>query len=196
MVDAAGQPLTAITAEPVLVPLAPPPAGTIALAYDFGPDGATFEPAIDLTMPVPQGLSGENLSIAYWDGSTWVTLETTVDPVTGELSAKVSHFTMFSIIVNDEAVESAPTSAGPSATATEPASTSGPGPTMTETVSHQVNSDPVSAQGDSGTMETADSGITPDDDSGPAWWIIALIALAAVIIMVFVLKYGWNMMRD
>jgi len=84
-----------------------PPAESevIGLVYDFGPDGATFDPAITLTFhydpdELPEGASEGNLTLAVWDddSGTWLTLETTVDPETNTLTAKISHFTPFTII--------------------------------------------------------------------------------------------------
>jgi len=84
-----------------------PPAESevIGLTYDFEPDGATFDPAITLTFhydpdALPEGVSEGNLTLAVWDedSSTWLMLETTVDPETNTLTSKVSHFTPFAIL--------------------------------------------------------------------------------------------------
>jgi hypothetical protein len=110
MLGSDGQPLQSLTADLVLTPPAPPPGGTIALAYDFGPDGAIFEPAISLIMPydpalVPEGADESGLRIAYWDGSSWVFLETIVDTVTKTLTCKTTHFTPFAVMAVNPPVE-------------------------------------------------------------------------------------------
>ena len=77
----------------------------IGLAYDFGPDGATFDPPAELTFTydpddIPADVDEENLVVAVWDedAGEWVDLECTVDPATNTITAKVSHFTVFSVI--------------------------------------------------------------------------------------------------
>ena len=85
----------------------PPPPPTdfsvISPVYDFGPEGATFEPAITLIFTydpalLPEGVSYECLVIAMWDEATgkWVILDSTVD--TNTITAQVSHFTAFAIL--------------------------------------------------------------------------------------------------
>ncbi len=70
------------------LPSAPPdfPAEVIGSAYDIGPDGATFDPPIALTVEynenlIPDGVAEENLTIATWDDAAdeWVNLDGTVD---------------------------------------------------------------------------------------------------------------------
>jgi hypothetical protein len=99
-----GKPLSEITMVEMELP-PPPPADShvIGLAYDFGPDGATFDPPVTLTMSydpenLPEGGSEDNLSIAYWDGTKWVILKTMVDTTAKTVSCQVSHFTIFAII--------------------------------------------------------------------------------------------------
>ncbi|GAI77910.1 unnamed protein product, partial [marine sediment metagenome] len=85
----------------------PPPeeAEIVGLAYDFGPDGATFDPPITLEYTYdpadfPEGVAEEDLVIAMWDEELgeWVELPCTVDPVTHTITASVSHFTTFAVI--------------------------------------------------------------------------------------------------
>ena len=44
------------------------------------------------------GVSQDTLDIAYWDGSQWQKLTSTVDPVADTVTALVSHFTDFGVI--------------------------------------------------------------------------------------------------
>jgi len=83
----------------------PPPeeAHVIGLVYDFGPDGATFEDAIILTFTydpdsLPEGVSEEDLVIAYFIDGEWIELESVVDTETKTVTASVSHFTTFALI--------------------------------------------------------------------------------------------------
>ncbi|MBA7693370.1 hypothetical protein ES703_101951 [subsurface metagenome] len=100
------EPLTEIT---ILIMDEPPPppedAHIIGLAYDFGPDGATFDLPITLEYTydpadIPEGMAEEDLVIAYYDedADEWVELSSTVDPVTNTITSPVSHFTTFAII--------------------------------------------------------------------------------------------------
>jgi len=80
----------------------PEDAHIIGLAYDFGPDGATFDPPLTLTYTYdPEALPDvADLFLAYYDEATsgWVELPCTVDPVTHTITASVAHFTTFAII--------------------------------------------------------------------------------------------------
>lgn len=104
--DEVGEPLETLEVEVDESPPAPP-ANTqvIGLAYDFGPDGATFDPPLTLTFEyeeseIPDDANEDDLVIAYWDeeDEEWVELDCTVDPVTNTITAEVSHFTVFAII--------------------------------------------------------------------------------------------------
>ncbi len=97
------EPLDEITILREDEPPAPPEDADIVLAYDLGPDGATFEPAITLTFSydpadIPEGK--DVLVVAYYDetAEAWVYLEGVVDPVTKTITVSISHFTTFAII--------------------------------------------------------------------------------------------------
>jgi len=101
------EPLDEITVLEMDDPPPPPEdAHVIGLAYDFGPDGATFDPPITLEYTydpadIPEGVAEEDLVIAYYDeeAGEWVELEgCVVDPVTKTITAPVSHFTTFAIV--------------------------------------------------------------------------------------------------
>ena len=101
-----GEPLSEISAIWMPEPPAPPEdTNIISFTYDLGPDGATFDPPITITLTykeadIPEGVDEEDLVIAFWDGAQWVNLEGpfTIDPVANTISAPVSHFTTFTII--------------------------------------------------------------------------------------------------
>jgi len=86
-------------------PTPPEQTDVIGLVYDIDPFGATFDPPIDLTIKydeskIPEGVAEKNLVVAWWDKNTsqWVELESTVDPENDTITAKVSHFTAFTIL--------------------------------------------------------------------------------------------------
>jgi hypothetical protein len=75
---------------------------TLICAYSFMPSGATFTPAATMTLryeqaSLPAGALESDLYIAYWNGTSWVKLTSTVDVVAKEVSAPVAHFTAFSL---------------------------------------------------------------------------------------------------
>jgi len=104
--DADGNPLSTLTSAVDVSP-PPPPEGAniIELAYNFGPAGATFDPAITFEYTydpanIAEGVAEGDLVLAYYDEAAgeWVELPSTVDPVTHTITASVSHFTTFAII--------------------------------------------------------------------------------------------------
>jgi len=107
--DKHGQTLREILIVPSSTPPAPPPqANIIGLPYNFGPDGATFDPPITITFTydpatIPEGVEPGDLVIAFWDENTnqWVKLDNiVVDPVSHTISGETSHFTTFSVIAH------------------------------------------------------------------------------------------------
>ncbi|MBI4283225.1 MAG: hypothetical protein HY663_02005, partial [Chloroflexi bacterium] len=103
-----GSPLSRISIVPMVKPPAPPADSRIVgSTYDLGPDGATFNPPVTLTLSYdpaefPEGVNQQNLVIAMWLESTgqWVRVAGgTVDPLTRTITAPVSHFTAFAVIV-------------------------------------------------------------------------------------------------
>jgi hypothetical protein len=97
--DAEGKPLSRITLG--YVPTIVEQIGAIS-AYDYGPRGATFMPAIDLLIAfdpanLPEGFSESDFVIRIWDGTAWVDLETSIDTTAHTATTKVSHFTLFAL---------------------------------------------------------------------------------------------------
>ena len=110
--DEDGNPLSTLMVEAVSEP-PPPPEGAhiVGLAYDFGPEGATFDPPLTITFrydpsDIPAGVAEGDLVIAYYDAATgqWVVLPSVVDPETNTITATVSHFTEFAIIAAPQVV--------------------------------------------------------------------------------------------
>lgn len=108
--DKDGNPLDSLEAAPSENPPDPPEdANIIGLAYDFEPDGATFDPSITLVYTydpseIPEGVAEANLILAYYDeeADKWVSLDCTVDTETHTITASVSHFTTFAVLGYEE----------------------------------------------------------------------------------------------
>ena len=88
-------------------PATPADSEYIGSVYQIGPEGATFDPAIDLTIKydeskIPEGVAEKNLVVATFDKSTdqWVDLDSTVHLEDDKVTAKVSHFTAFTILAH------------------------------------------------------------------------------------------------
>ncbi|MFQ6122104.1 MAG: Ig-like domain-containing protein [Dehalococcoidales bacterium] len=102
----AGSLLSSITIKEMAEPPDPPVYFIIIPpVYHIGPEGATFDPPIDLSIKydaslIPEGVAEKNLVVATFDKSTsqWVELESTVDPETDTITAKVSHFSAFAVL--------------------------------------------------------------------------------------------------
>jgi hypothetical protein len=90
-----------------------PPSGgcVVGCAYDYTPNGATFNPAVTLTLKYDPALVTDTskLSIAYYDGSKWVVLPSTVNTANHTVSAQVSHFTLFAVYKCAPVVSPTPT---------------------------------------------------------------------------------------
>jgi hypothetical protein len=75
----------------------------ISLVYEIRPEGATFTPAITLTMrfdphTLPADVKVSDLYIARWDGTKWQPLESTVNEAAHTVSAQISGFSQFAVI--------------------------------------------------------------------------------------------------
>ncbi len=105
-----GGPLTSISITEVPTPPEPPQdMGFIGLCYDLKPDGATFDPPIELTFVynpkwIPSGLGPQNLRIGYYNQSTqqWEMLyyeDIEVTKGANSITVKISHFTKYSVMI-------------------------------------------------------------------------------------------------
>lgn len=104
-----GSLLSSISIKEMEEPPSPPEqCSVIGLVYRLGPDRATFDPPIDLTINydpslIPQGVAEERLVVATFDTfarttSQWVELESTVDPEADTIMAKISHFSAVAVL--------------------------------------------------------------------------------------------------
>ncbi len=124
-----GECLLEITIEEICFGFPAPPANAyvVGCAYDYGPEGATFDTPITITISydpglIPDGVAEEDLVIAYYDASAgeWVVLSSTVDTVNHTITAEVSGFSMYAVYA-----------AAPEVTPTPPPVTATPTPTPT-----------------------------------------------------------------
>ena len=69
------------------------------MAYEIGPDGATFSPPISLTFALSQAQWGLDYTIRSYDrkSGTWVDLPKKLDAATGTVTAEVSHLCYFAL---------------------------------------------------------------------------------------------------
>lgn len=103
VLDAEGNPAGSLEVILLFTPPPPPGYALVGSAYDFVAEGTTFDPPATMTInydpaDIPEGVSEEDLVIAYWDGDEWVMLATTIDPVADTARAEVAHFTPFALL--------------------------------------------------------------------------------------------------
>jgi hypothetical protein len=133
--DANGNPLTEVGIEPLASDAVPAvPAGAVfafaGYAYVASPAGATFDPAITLTLEIPEDvwntldLESEQLSVKWYNEETglWENIPTTFDPETRTVRATVTHFSIFALFT--EPIEATVT---PIETPTTTTTTTAPG---------------------------------------------------------------------
>ena len=75
----------------------------IGQATDFSPDGASFDPPLELALSyageqLPAGVTEDKLAIAYRDGTEWVKVDGKIDRMLKTVTAPIGHFTMFAVI--------------------------------------------------------------------------------------------------
>jgi hypothetical protein len=121
---------------------------------------------------IPEGGSASTLTVAYWDGKQWVSLESTVNEAASTVSARVSHFTIFAVLAKPTAPPA--TTGAPGATVTP----TGPATPVTTTAAPGTGTDaPTSPLTQTGTL----SGMQIMGIAGGA---AALGAVMAVVLMV------------
>jgi hypothetical protein len=101
--DKVGNALGTLSVGSLDNPPAPPSGSVLVTVYNFGPDGAVFDPGINLTLSydpktLPAGAREEELYTAWWNGATWQTLTGTVNTAARTVSVGVSHFTQFALM--------------------------------------------------------------------------------------------------
>ena len=112
--DQAGAPVSSVSIDTLGPSDMPdvPQGGAVSfagIAYDLGPNGAQFSPAISITFAAPPGQVGQDFTVRTYDHATdtWQDLPTTYDPQTGTVTAEVSLFCCFALFA--KTVTTAPT---------------------------------------------------------------------------------------
>ena len=104
---ATGRPLAILRLTRLADP-PPAPAATsrVGPVYELGPDGATFDTPLQLIIAyneaeLPPGADESRLYIAAWDraAARWQPLESVVDTEANTVSARVTHFTPYGLLV-------------------------------------------------------------------------------------------------
>jgi hypothetical protein len=119
--DAGGNPISRITIRALpsdsLPSLSSGSTFTSAgMAYDIGPDGATFSPPVSLSFTLPQAQWGQDYSVKTFDtkSGAWQDLPTSFDATTGTITAQASHLCTFALF--EQPREAAVTPAAPRST--------------------------------------------------------------------------------
>ena len=84
---------------------------TLDLGYEFGPEGASFDPPITITFHydparLPKGVDEKNLVVTTYDPAkkSWSALKSQVDSKAKTVSAEVSHFSMYALMAKNPLV--------------------------------------------------------------------------------------------
>jgi hypothetical protein len=103
MKGADGKRLAGINIEEIDTPPAPPAGYVVLKAFDFNPDGATFDPGIQITITFDpsQVAPGETVVIAYYNETTgeWQFIEGTVTE-DGQAVFVIEHCSIFGVLAS------------------------------------------------------------------------------------------------
>jgi len=135
-------------------------------AYSFVPSGATFSPAATMTLKyetasLPAGASESGLYLAFWNGTAWEKLSSSLNTTLKEISAPVAHFTVFAIRYAPPATTTTTTTPTPATTDTTTTTTTTPTPTPATATSTTVTANVLGTSGSfsmsGGTVPSATS---------------------------------------
>ncbi|MBA7701079.1 hypothetical protein ES703_109810 [subsurface metagenome] len=194
--DNDGNPLTNLTSDANLTPPQAPEDSTVYMACSFGPDGATFDPPIVLTFDyapedIPENTDEENLVIAFYDSSIgeWVPLASEVDTINHTITASVSHFTTFAILVPqvEPLTEETPPSTPPASDSEEPAPAITPEPAPAATPEPAPEEEPSVSQTPSASEE-------PESTTDWNLYIIIAAVIVGGIVIAFLIR--WTILHD
>lgn len=87
-----------------------PPEHTLVSAYELGPAGTIFSPAITLTwhydgLLIPENAAEGEIIAVFWNGANWVEMISTIDPITKTITAQTNHFSIFGLMVPKPATD-------------------------------------------------------------------------------------------
>jgi hypothetical protein len=205
--DKDGNPLTSLTSDANPTPPPAPEGSTVYIACNFGPDGATFDPPIVLTFEyspgdIPENTDEEGLVIAFYDSSIgeWVPLTTEVDTVNHTVTASVSHFTSFAVLVAQ--VEPAPQET-PSSISPTPSPEENPTPSPEENLTPPSQepelTEPTPTPGPAPEEEPSVPQTTPASEQtepNTNWNLYIIIAAVIIGGIVVGLLIRWTRLRN
>ncbi|MBN1191212.1 MAG: hypothetical protein JXA46_15760 [Dehalococcoidales bacterium] len=196
LLSASNSVLTSLSVTPSVAPPQAPEGNAIVLAFAFAPDGAKFDPALTLTIAyglvITSGIAENDLYIAYFDGTQWQKLETTVDILTKNAIAKVPHFSNFALI--GKVLEPAP---APTTAITTPTITSALAPVSSPSTTVVQAQTPTESSLDvpimpspsktntlsSSPLESLSSALEQPNKQLSHWMIILFIVIGIVVIL-------------
>jgi len=209
---AEGEPISEISIvemEEANVPPPPEEGHVIGLAYDFGPDDATFDEPITISFTydpdnLPEGVSEEDLVIAVWDedAGEWVELPSVVDTENNTITATVDHFTAFAVVVlpveeeeeppvGEEEEEEPPVGEEEEEEEEEP-------PVGEEEEEEEEEEPPVGEEEEEEEPpvgeEEEEEEITPPElgeKEGVAWWVWLIVGLASATVVGLLVYFLW-----
>lgn len=108
LVASDGSPVESISIQPNNILPEPPTGETVISGVEFGPTGTTFSSPITVvfgydTTQVPKNTEAKNLSIEYFDtqANKWVMCDYTVDTQNHQITANISHFSLYAILLKN-----------------------------------------------------------------------------------------------
>ena len=104
LADANGKALETLTTQSLEEAPALPLQNMMIMGWVFGPEGATFDPPLTLNLhydpaTLPVAVNGNNVYLAYWKGSEWTAVSSTLDNETNTVTAQISHFSQYALLV-------------------------------------------------------------------------------------------------
>lgn len=203
VLDNDGNPLIILTSD---ADLTPPPAAedyTVYMACSFGPDGTTFAPPIILVFEydpagIPEDTDEEDLVIAFYDSSIeeWVPLECEVDTVNHTITASVSHFTTFAVMVPE--VEPPPETPSSTPPVPEPEEIPAPAPPSPEPESAAPEPEPTTPEPtleeEPSEPQTPSAPEEPEPSSDGNFFIIIAAVIVGGIGIAFLIR--WIILRE
>jgi hypothetical protein len=193
-------------------PTPPLQSSFIGLAYNFSPEGATFDPPITVTFSydlsdIPAGFSEKTMTIGYYDAvkNIWVLLQgVTINTTTHTISALISHFSMYAVLATPQpaapsttpaaattvsAISTIPAAAATPTTTSRPTTAPAPaGPTTPAVKSTTPAPAPTSTVTPMATTPAEPAETAPNTN----WLIIgvsiSVIAIAVVAISIFIIR--------
>ena len=206
LLDAQGNAMPSFNIVQFASPPTPPTGAAVVLPYLFGPEGATFSPALTITIKfdpakLPANVAAGDLYFAYFNGTTWQNLGGTVDTTTNTVTAQITHFSTYAVMGTMKAPAPAPilppvtVTPAPTAVVT-PTPTAAPSPTPVVVAPPVTTTAPPASQPavigtitpPAATTQPAPQQNTQSNNSG---WIIGVIVVVVVVVLA-----GFLIMRN